>query len=123
MGLLFYGVRVGGIELPSSAWKAEILPLNYTRVWINVDRMCIKIYLSTLTYPNTFIFQRCLILLSYKKLFTRVGMAGLEPATARSQTECPSQLGHIPCHKITSSSTLILLFFVKGSKKTAITST
>lgn len=24
-------VRVGGIEPPSSAWKADILPLNYTR--------------------------------------------------------------------------------------------
>jgi hypothetical protein len=23
--------RVGRIELPSSAWKAEVLPLNYTR--------------------------------------------------------------------------------------------
>ena len=25
-------VRVGRIELPSSAWKAEVLPLNYTRI-------------------------------------------------------------------------------------------
>ena len=24
--------RVGRIELPSSAWKAEVLPLNYTRI-------------------------------------------------------------------------------------------
>ena len=25
--------RVGGIEPPWSAWKAEVLPLNYTRKW------------------------------------------------------------------------------------------
>ena len=25
--------RVGRIELPSSAWKAEVLPLNYTRIY------------------------------------------------------------------------------------------
>jgi hypothetical protein len=24
-------VRVGGIELPTSVWKTDILPLNYTR--------------------------------------------------------------------------------------------
>ena len=24
--------RVGGIEPPWSAWKAEVLPLNYTRI-------------------------------------------------------------------------------------------
>ena len=28
----FLYVRVGRIELPSSAWKAEVLPLNYTRI-------------------------------------------------------------------------------------------
>ena len=26
-------VRVGRIELPYSAWKADVLPLNYTRVY------------------------------------------------------------------------------------------
>jgi hypothetical protein len=25
--------RVAGIEPASSAWKAEVLPLNYTRIW------------------------------------------------------------------------------------------
>lgn len=32
---LFY-VRVGRIELPSSAWKADILPLNHTRIAIKI---------------------------------------------------------------------------------------
>ena len=27
----FYFVRVGGIEPPSSAWQADVLPLYYTR--------------------------------------------------------------------------------------------
>ena len=32
-------VRVGVIETPSSAWKADILPLNYTRIWKTVLRI------------------------------------------------------------------------------------
>ncbi len=33
-GLPFdYLERVSGIEPPSSAWKAEVLPLNYTRLY------------------------------------------------------------------------------------------
>lgn len=30
--IMFQIERVGRIELPSSAWKAEVLPLNYTRL-------------------------------------------------------------------------------------------
>lgn len=29
--------RVGGIEPPSLAWKAKVLPLNYTRVVLDIQ--------------------------------------------------------------------------------------
>ena len=29
--------RVGGIEPPSLAWKAKVLPLNYTRIRLNIQ--------------------------------------------------------------------------------------
>ena len=32
LGLLFCVERVTGVEPASSAWKAEVLPLNHTRV-------------------------------------------------------------------------------------------
>lgn len=28
--------RVGGIEPPSLAWKAKVLPLNYTRIFTGI---------------------------------------------------------------------------------------
>ena len=31
--LIAYMERVAGIEPASSAWQADILPLNYTRIW------------------------------------------------------------------------------------------
>ena len=33
---LLYSERVTGIEPAPSAWKAEVLPLNYTRVRIDI---------------------------------------------------------------------------------------
>ena len=30
--------RVGVIETPSSDWKSEVLPLNYTRVLLTTDQ-------------------------------------------------------------------------------------
>ena len=57
--------RVMGIEPTYLAWKASVLPLNYTRV------------LQYTLFPLL--------------LFRRIGVTGFEPATPCSQSRCSSQ--------------------------------
>ena len=59
-----------GIEPTTSAWKAEVLPLNYTRM--------VKEKL---------------------KLYEMVGKTGFEPATPWSQTKCSTKLSYFPFQK------------------------
>jgi hypothetical protein len=61
--------RVMGIEPTTSAWKAEVLPLNYTRIYY------IYIYV------------------------VMVGKTGFEPATPWSQTKCSTKLSYFPFQK------------------------
>ncbi len=56
-----------GIEPTSSAWKAEVLPLNYTRIF-NVRHLTLQM----------------------------VGKTGFEPATPWSQTKCSAKLSYFP---------------------------
>ena len=54
--------RVGGIEPPSLAWKAKVLPLNYTRInslFFNSDNKHITIHLNEVN-SNRKQFNKCL---------------------------------------------------------------
>ena len=65
--------RVKGIEPSSSAWKAEVLPLNYTRViwWLRTE--------SNRRHKDFQSFALPTELLSHLKMAVRTG---LEPATS-----------------------------------------
>jgi hypothetical protein len=62
-----------GIEPTLPAWKAGVLPLNYTRV--------LKL-ISSIDLLNQIILM--------------VGKTGFEPATPWSQTRCSTKLSHFP---------------------------
>ena len=64
---VYYRKRVMGIEPTYTAWKAVILPLNYTRK--ATPLVCIM---------------------------KGIGVTGFEPATPWSQTRCSTKLSHTP---------------------------
>ena len=49
-----YVVRVGRIELPSTAWKAVILPLNYTRMSIHSNKFITQVNKNPRPRPRIF---------------------------------------------------------------------
>ena len=71
--------RVTGIEPASGAWKAPVLPLNYTRNsrWDIVPQPCARIA----------------IVLAFARM---VGVTGFEPATSCSQSRRATKLRHTP---------------------------
>ena len=58
--------QVKGIEPSSSAWQADVLPLNYTCTFFPMD------------------------------IFPMVGKTGFEPATSWSQTKRSTKLSYFP---------------------------
>ena len=64
--------RVMRIELTQSAWKAEVLPLNYTRIWAGRED---RIWTCDLLVPNQALYQAKLLPVSvlqnllYHKIF------------------------------------------------------
>ena len=66
--------RVTRIELATTAWKAVVLPLNYTRIikWRRTESNCRHMELQSIALPTE--------LLSHKKFKTV--WTGLEPATS-----------------------------------------
>lgn len=53
-------VRVGRIELPSTAWKAVILPLNYTRnSSLNTKTQYTQFFAEIKTHEHAAILLKC----------------------------------------------------------------
>jgi hypothetical protein len=68
--VMFIMERVMGIEPTTSAWKAGVLPLNYTRIG-NIK-------------------------INQSQKHSRIGKTGFEPATPWSQTMCSTKLSYFP---------------------------
>ena len=93
--------RVMGIEPTYLAWKASVLPLNYTRIYSvtcfacylahhpDFVRMMHRTCLKGFEPPTHGLEGRCSIQLSYKH--TCLGVTGFEPAASWSQTRRSSQ--------------------------------
>ena len=76
--------RVTGIEPALSAWKAGVLPLNYTRI-------CSATNQYTPLSSNL-----AKIIARFKHLKKMVGTTGFEPATSCSQSRRATKLRHVP---------------------------
>ena len=70
--------RVGGIEPPWSAWKAEVLPLNYTRRIVAAMR-------HEKNFIMVFIYIYYIIFFKYNQIIKMVEIVGLEPTTSTLQ--------------------------------------
>ena len=51
--------RVMRIELTTSAWKAEVLPLNYTRKWRETESNRRHMELQSIALPTELPSQKC----------------------------------------------------------------
>ena len=68
--------RVGGIEPPSIAWKAIVLPLNYTRRIVAAMRH-IKNFIMV-----CFFYIYYIIFFQYNQIIKMVESRGIEPLTS-----------------------------------------
>jgi hypothetical protein len=69
--------RVMRIELTTSAWKAEVLPLNYTRILLFYKMVGKTGFEPATPWSQT----KCSTKLSYSPLFKMARPKGVEPIT------------------------------------------
>ena len=86
--------RVTRIELATTAWKAVVLPLNYTRKWRGTESNCRHMELQSIALPT--------------ELPSQTVWTGLEPATSCVTGRHSNQLNY---------QTMILVFLIVDFEK------